>query len=161
MVNKSRQIALAEQNQVDRLLREGMEDKAIMRELNMTTSVYYRCKKKIYKKEAEIFKKQTVEDIAYKSSTLRMRLVDLYKLAVRKLNSSADLSKGEYNPSKDFASTLKVAEEIAINIFQLDTQGIQVARAGLNTSDRSIQRLEDQEDKLLPAIPEFRPESTG
>jgi len=113
-----------------------LEDRDIIRELNMNRSAFYACKRRIFKEEAEIFKQQTIDDIAFHSSTLHARLRRLLNIAERKLESMA------ISDTKDIAPMLVQAKEIAINIWELETQGIRVANSEFN---RNVHRVESKE----------------
>jgi hypothetical protein len=141
------------------LIMEGKTDRQIIEILQINRRTFYRYKDKVIDRIYKIFGNQTRREIPLHKDLLRERLNTLYMLAQKKIESTVDSQKGELNPSKDFSGTVAIAQELAVNIWRLDTQGIEVLTGGglnndrLNTIERKIQgstRVLQSQDSTEP-----------
>ena len=111
------------------MLSEGMLDREIMKELQIKHSQYYEYKSKLFQQSSELFERLTKENknsLIYQKELLSERLTRLYKQAELDLTRNP-LTEGGGNHR---ASIYLAAQNIAINIFKLESEGLRVLANG-------------------------------
>lgn len=119
----------AELNLIYGLLCQGLGDRQIIEQLGIPSGTFYWYKHKLHERAAKQFAKQDYSDIALHKEILREKLANIYSLCMKKLESATNTDKGENNPTRDFAGTAAIAQEVALNMFKLDMFGITELRS--------------------------------
>lgn len=142
-----------EVNEIGKLLAIGLTDREIMQKLQLRRSQYYVYRSKLYDQSADLFKKGQIEDLAFHKELLQERLTRLYRQAETRLTGAAG---NNTMTSKDIAQVLAMAQNIAINIFKLESEGLRILASQRNVNasidngyPRSIES-ESREVRLLP-----------
>lgn len=124
-MRKTNSMIQAEVNEIGKYLALGLTDRDIMDRLNIKKTQYYVYRSKLYKQHAERFMKGKPEDLAFHKNMLADRLTRLFRNAEIKL-SNQNLSQ------KDSAQILAMAQNIAVNIFKLEAEGIRILQTQKN-----------------------------
>lgn len=125
-IKKTRAQIQAEVSEIGRMLGMGMLDMEIMKQLNLKRAMYYIYKQKLFRQYADLFEKERVEDLGYHKELLHDRLTKLYRQTEVKLSLKKPNSEEPFIDSKDYAATVAVAQNLAINIFKLESEGLRI-----------------------------------
>ena len=116
-------------NEIGKLLSAGKLDREIMEQLQIKRSQYYEYKSRLFQQSAELFNRFNDENRAsliYQKELLSERLTRLYKQAELDLTQNIIIEGGSNNR----ASIYLVAQNIAINIFKLESEGLRILANG-------------------------------
>ena len=146
-IRRSKRQILRECNHIYALLMEGKMHQEVQTITGLKEDTYYRYLREIRKQHGKKFIEQgdnINDEIALSTQMLYDRLCKLYSLCVQRLTNCSDTN------SRDYSETVKVAEELSINLHRLREQGamaaIEIARC-YNTIDiRSNRDTNDDTD---------------
>ena len=134
-IRRSKRQIRRECNHIYALLTEGKTHQEVQAITGLKEDTYYRYLREIRKQYGKQFIEQgdnINEEIALSSQMLYDRLCKLYSLCVQRLTNCSDTN------SRDYSETVKVTEELSINLHRLREQGamaaIEIARR-YNTID--------------------------
>jgi hypothetical protein len=134
-------------NEIGKMLSAGRLDREIMEELQIKRSQYYEYKSKLYQQSAELFDRfndENRDSLIYQKDLLSERLTRLYKQAELDLIQSTP-AKGGNNR----ASIYLAAQNIAINILKLESEGLRILANGQGRQLRGLQAHNERRDKDL------------
>ena len=123
-------------NEIGKMLSDGRPDREIMEELQIKRSQYYEYKSKLLQQSADLFKRlneQNENSLIYHKELLSERLTRLYKQAESDLTQNTNTEGGNNK-----ASTYLAAQNIAINIFKLEIEGLHVLANGQGRQMRGL-----------------------
>jgi len=146
---RERQLEIGE---IGRLLAMGMVDAEIMKQLKISRSQYYHYRRKLFAQSAEQFKSERIADLGWHKHLLHDRLTKLYRNAELKLQLKKSNSEDPYIESRDYAATVLAAQNLAINIFKLESEGLRILNNfadATNSGNRYLQGLEQPELRVL------------
>jgi hypothetical protein len=115
-------------NEIGKMLSAGRLDREIMEELQIKRSQYYEYKSKLFQQSAELFDRFNYENrdsLIYQKELLSERLTRLYKRAELDLTQSTPAEGGNNR-----ASIYLAAQNIAINILKLESEGLRILANG-------------------------------
>ena len=115
-------------NGIGEMLSAGRLDREIMEQLQIKRSQYYVYKSKLFHQSAELFDRfndKNRESLIYHKELLSERLTRLYKQAESDLTQNASLEGGNNR-----ATIYLAAQNIAINIFKLESEGLRILANG-------------------------------
>ena len=124
-------------NEIGKMLSVGKLDREIMEELRIKRSQYYKYKSKLFQQSGELFDRltdQNRDSLIYHKELLSERLIRLYTQAELDLTQST-LAEGGSNR----ASIYLAAQNIAINIFKLESEGLRILANGQGRQLRDLQ----------------------
>ena len=124
-------------NEIGKLLSAGKLDREIMEELRIKRSQYYEYKSKLFQQSAELFDRltdQNRDSLIYHKELLSERLIRLYKQAESDLTQNTLIEGGSNNR----ASIYLAAQNIAINIFKLENEGLRILANGQGRQMRGL-----------------------
>jgi hypothetical protein len=141
-------------NEIGKMLSAGRLDREIMEELQIKRSQYYEYKAKLYQQSEELFDRfndENRDSLIYQKELLSERLTRLYKRAESDL---AQTSPAE--GSNNRASIYLAAQNIAINILKLESEGLRI----LKGQGRQLRGLETHNERrgIDPAAMQKRAE---
>jgi hypothetical protein len=119
------------------MLSAGKPDREIMEQLQIKRSQYYEYKSKLFQQSAELFDQlndQNRESLIYHKELLSERLTRLYKRAELDLTQNTSTDSGNKR-----ASIYLVAQNIATNIFKLESEGLRILANGQGRQLRELQ----------------------
>lgn len=129
-MRKTKRQIQAEVIQVGKLLASGFVDREIMDSLGLKSTAFYIYKRKLYQQTADIFQKERIQDLYYHKHLLHDRLTKLYRRAEsRLLETRIDPVTKEVRytiDGHDLAPNLLAAQNLAVNIFKLEMEGLRV-----------------------------------
>lgn len=134
-------------NDIGKMLSAGKLDREIMEELQIKRSQYYEYKSKLYQQSAELFDRfndENRDSLIYQKELLSERLTRLYKRAESDL---AQTSPAE--GSNNRASIYLAAQNIAINILKLESEGLRILADGQGRQLRGLPTYTERRDKDL------------
>jgi hypothetical protein len=142
-------------NEIGKLLSAGRLDREIMEELQIKRSQYYEYKSKLYQQSAELFDRfndENRDSLIYQKELLSERLTRLYKQAEFDLVQNT-ITEGGNNR----ASIYLAAQNIAINILKLESEGLRILANG---QGRQLRGLETHNGRrgIDPAAMQMRAE---
>lgn len=142
-------------NEIGEMLSAGRLDREIMEELQIKRSQYYEYKSRLFQQSTELFDRlsdQNRDSLIYQKELLFERLTRLYKQAELDLTQSTPAEGGNNR-----ASIYLVAQNIAINIFKLESEGLRILANG---QGRHLQGLQSHNERrgLDPAAMQKRAE---
>ena len=156
-IRRSKRQILRECNHIYALLMEGKMHHEVQAITGLKEDTYFRYLREIRKQHGKQFIEQgdnVNDEIALSSQRLYDRLCKLYTLCVQRLTNCSDTN------SKDYSDTVKIAEELSINLYRLRTQGAEYAlklAAKANTIESKILSSDTEEiEKETTAGYEFR-----
>jgi hypothetical protein len=121
-----------------------------MEQLQIKRSQYYEYKSKLFQESGELFdrfNKQHRESLIYHKELLSERLARLYKQAELDLMQNTSIEGGNNR-----ASIYLAAQNIAINIFKLESEGLRILANGQGRQMRSLQDYNDKRGVASAAI---------
>lgn len=141
-------------NEIGRLLAMGMTDAEIMKQLKISKSQYYHYRRKLFNQSAELFKTEHIADLGWHKQLLHDRLTKIYRNMELKIQLKKQNSEDPYIESRDYASTCLAAQNIAINIFKLQSEGLRIlssiAESNSNSGgNRYLANLEQPKLRVL------------
>jgi hypothetical protein len=143
-------------NEIGKMLSTGRPDREIMEQLQIKRSQYYEYKSKLFQQSAELFDRftdQNSDSIIYHKELLSERLTRLYKQAELDLTQNT-LPEGGNNR----ASIYLAAQNIAINIFKLENEGLRVLANGQGRQLRGLEVYNERRGVDAAAIQKKRDE---
>jgi hypothetical protein len=117
----------------------GKTNYQIIAELKLKTDTYWRYKRMLMEECNIEFKAKADSpnlELGLSTAILHDRLSDLYSLCLQRLNNTDKTDKG-------YSDLVEVIQEIEINIFRLETQGVQAAIS--IAKQNPVQTREEQE----------------
>jgi hypothetical protein len=126
---------------------EGKMHQEVQTITGLKEDTYFRYLREIRKQHGKQFIEQgenVNDEIALSSQILYDRLCKLYSLCVQRLTNNSDTN------SKDYSDTVKIAEELSINLYRLRTQGAEYAlklAARANTIENKMPSSDTEEMK--------------
>lgn len=139
-------------NDIGKMLSAGRLDREIMEQLQIKRSQYYEYKFRLFQQSGELFEQlnnQNKCSLIYHKELLSERLTRLYKQAELDLMQNKPAEGGINRASIYFA-----AQNIAINIFKLESEGLRILANGQGRQLRSLQAYNEKRDILSAAIQE-------
>lgn len=134
-IRRSRRQIMRECDHIYSLLMEGKTHQEIQTITGLKEDTYFRYLRELRKQHGKRFIEQgdnINDEIALSTQMLYDRLCKLYCLCIQRLTNCSDTN------SRDYSETVKVAEELSINLHRLREQGamaaIEIARR-YNTMD--------------------------
>jgi hypothetical protein len=124
-------------NEIGEMLSAGKLDREIMEELRIKRSQYYEYKSKLFEQSSELFDRltdQNRDSLIYHKELLSERLTRLYRQAELDLTGNTLLEGGNNR-----ASIYLAAQNIAINIFKLESEGLRILANGQGRQLRGLQ----------------------
>ena len=143
-------------NEIGKMLSAGKPDREIMEQLHIKRSQYYEYKSRLFQQSAELFDRLTDQNrdlLIYHKELLSERLTRLYKQAELDLTQNTLIEGGSNNR----ASTYIAAQNIAINIFKLESEGLRILANGQGRQLRGLPTHTERKDRN-PATIEKRTE---
>jgi hypothetical protein len=125
-------------NEIGKMLSAGKLDREIMEELHIKRSQYYEYKSKLFQQSGELFDRlaeQNRDSLIYHKELLAERLTRLYKQAELDLTQNTLIEGGGNNR----ASIYLAAQNIAINIFKLESEGLRILANGQGRQLRGLE----------------------
>ena len=119
------------------MLSTGRLDREIMEELQIKRSQYYEYKSKLFQQSAELFDQFNDENrnsLIYQKELLSERLTRLYKQAELDLAQTTPAEGGNNR-----ASIYLAAQNIAINILKLESEGLRILANGQGRQLRDLE----------------------
>ena len=116
-----------ELEQMYRLLAQGYTDRELIKELKMSERTYYWYKQKLYEHYANLHRQKTEDIISYHQQLLHDRLSGIYNMALQKLTEDRNKMSGT-----EISALMQTMEEIGINIFKLEAEGLRATNRNLN-----------------------------
>ncbi len=119
-----------------KMLSAGRLDREIMEELQIKRSQYYEYKSKLFQQSAELFDRfndENRDSLIYQKELLSERLTRLYKQAELDLIQNTPTEGGNNR-----ASIYLAAQNIAINIFKLESEGLRILANGQGRQSRGV-----------------------
>jgi hypothetical protein len=144
-------------NEIGKMLSAGKLDREIMEELHVKRSQYYEYKSKLFQQSAELFdrfKDENRDSLIYHKEVLSERLTRLYKQAELDLTQNTLIEGGGNNR----ASTYLAAQNIAINIFKLESEGLRILANGQGRQLRGLEAYKERRGVSPAAIQKKRDE---
>ena len=123
-------------NEIGKMLSAGKPDREIMEQLQIKRSQYYEYKSRLFQQSAELFDRfndQNRESLIYHKELLSERLIRLYKQAESDLTQNTHTEGGNSR-----ASIYLAAQNIAINIFKLENEGLRILANGQGRQMRGL-----------------------
>ena len=123
-------------NEIGKLLSAGKLDREIMEELRIKRSQYYEYKSRLFQQSGELFDRfndQNRDSLIYHKEILSERLTRLYKQAELDLTQNTIIEGGNNR-----ASIYLAAQNIAINIFKLESEGLRILANGQGRQMRGL-----------------------
>jgi hypothetical protein len=117
------------------MLSTGKPDREIMEQLQIKRSQYYEYKSKLFQQSAELFNRfndENRDSLIYQKELLSERLTRLFNQA------ELDLTQNSYREVNNRASIYLAAQNIAINIFKLESEGLYVLANGQGRQMRGL-----------------------
>jgi hypothetical protein len=124
-------------NEIGKMLSAGRPDREIMEQLHIKKSQYYEYKIKLFEQSAELFNRlndKNRDSLIYHKELLSERLIRLYNQAGLDLTQSNLAENGSNR-----ASIYLVAQNIATNIFKLESEGLRILANGQGRQLRDLQ----------------------
>jgi hypothetical protein len=143
-------------NDIGNMLSAGKLAREIMEELRIKRSQYYEYKSRLFQQSAELFDRltdQNRDSLIYHKELLSERLTRLYKQAELDLTQNT-LTEGGNNR----ASIYLAAQDIAINIFKLENEGLRVLANGQGRRLRGLEAYNERRGVDPAAIQKKRDE---
>lgn len=134
-------------NEIGKLLSAGRLDREIMGELQIKRSQYYEYKSKLFQQSAELFDRfndENRDSLIYQKELLSERLTRLYKRAELDLTQSNQAEGGNNR-----ASIYLVAQNIATNIFKLESEGLRILANGQGRQLRGFLTYTERSERDL------------
>ena len=144
-------------NEIGKMLSAGKLDREIMEELRIKRSQYYEHKSKLFQQSGELFDRlndQNRDSLIYHKELLSERLTRLYKQAESDLTQNT-LIEGAGN---NRASIYLAAQNIAINIFKLESEGLRILANGQGRQLRGLETYKERRGVDPAAIQKKRDE---
>ena len=144
-IRRSKRQIRRECNHIYSLLMEGKTYQEVQAITGLKEDTYYRYLRELRKQYGKQFIEQgdnINDEIALSSQILYDRMCKLYTLCVQRLTNNSDTN------SKDYSDTVKIAEELSINLYRLRTQGAEFAlklAAKANTIENKIRSPDTEE----------------
>ncbi len=138
------------------MLSAGRPDREIMEQLHIKKSQYYEYKIKLFQQSVELFdrfKEQQRDSLIYHKELLSERLTRLYKQAELDLTQNTTIESGNNR-----ASIYLAAQNIAINIFKLENEGLRVLANGQGRQLRGLEAYNERRGVGPAAIQKRRDE---
>ena len=129
-------------NEIGKMLSAGKLDREIMEELQIKRSQYYEYKSRLFQQSAELFDRlndQNRDSLIYHKELLSERLTRLYKQAELDLTQNTLIEGGNNR-----ASIYLAAQNIAINIFKLESEGLRILANGQGRQLRGLQTYNER-----------------
>lgn len=124
-------------DEIGKLLSDGKPDREIMEQLQIKRSQYYEYKSKLFQESGKLFdrfNKEHRDSLIFHKELLSERLTRLYKQAELDLTQSTLAENGSNK-----ASIYLVAQNIATNIFKLESEGLRILANGQGRQLRDLQ----------------------
>jgi hypothetical protein len=142
-------------NEIGEMLSAGKLDREIMEQLQIKRSQYYEYKSRLFQQSTELFDRlsdQNGDSLIYHKELLAERLTRLYNQAASDLTQNTQLEG-----SNNRAAIYLAAQNIAINIFKLESEGLRILANG---QGRHLQGLQSHNERrgLDPAAMQKRAE---
>jgi hypothetical protein len=135
-----------------------MVDSEIMKKLSLKRTQYYQYKKKLFTQSAKAFETSKMSDLAFHKELLHDRLTKLYRQADMALQIDPETNQLLFLDSKDYANVLLASQNIAINLFKLESEGLRILEQYFDVNrkltDGSIKRIGERPIQLLPSSSE-------
>ena len=144
-------------NEIGKMLSAGKLDREIMEELHVKRSQYYEYKSKLFQQSGELFDRltdQNRDSLIYHKELLSERLTRLYRQAELDLTQNALIEGGGNNR----ASIYLAAQNIAINIFKLESEGLRVLANGQGRQLRGLETYNERRGEKAAAKQKKRDE---
>lgn len=142
----------AEINEIGRLLAMGMTDSEIQKQLVVSKAQYYHYRRKLFDQSADLFKTEHLTDLGWHKQLLHDRLTKIYRNMELKIQLKKE-NGDPYIESRDYASTCLAAQNIAINVFKLESEGLRIlnniAESNSNSGSRYLANLEQPKVRVL------------
>ena len=130
-------------DEIGRMLAAGMIDREIWQRLGLTRTRYFVYRARLYQQSGDLFDKTTNDELIYHKDLLHERLTRLFRQAELDLTQTTGNNSNNNLPlnTRDRAATYLAAQNIAINIFKLEHEGLRVlSHDGVN-SNRYLRRV--------------------
>jgi hypothetical protein len=137
-------------NEIGKMLSAGKPDREIMEQLQIKRSQYYEYKSKLFKQSGELFERlneRQKDSLIYHKELLSERLTRLFNQAELDLTQNASPQSGNNR-----ASIYLAAQNIAINIFKLESEGLCVLANEQGRQLRGIEAYNEKRGVDLAAI---------
>ena len=138
-----------------------MIDREIMAKLKLKKTQYYIYRAKLYRESGHLFERTSEDELIFHKDLLHERLTRLFRRAELDLTNYKPIEDGI--PNKDRAATYLAAQNIAINIFKLNHEGLRVLNSdGLN-ANRYLRRVggTPQPAGQVHVLPGYTEKGTG
>jgi biotin operon repressor len=132
-------------NEIGKMLSAGKLDREIMDELQIKRSQYYEYKSKLFQQSADLFDRFNDKNrgsLIYQKELLSERLTRLYKQAELDLTQSSPAEGGNTR-----ASIYLAAQNIAINILKLESEGLRILANGQGRQLRGLPTYTERRDR--------------
>ena len=123
-------------NEIGKMLSAGKPDREIMEQLHIKRSQYYEYKSKLFQQSAELFdgfNDENRDSLIYQKELLSERLIRLFNQAELDLTQNTSPQGGNNR-----ASTYLAAQNLAINIFKLESEGLRILANGQGRQMRGL-----------------------
>jgi hypothetical protein len=144
-------------NEIGKMLSTGRPDREIMDQLQIKRSQYYVYKSKLFQQSAELFDRlndKNRDSLIFHKELLSERLTRLYKQAELDLTQNTPIEGGNNR-----ASIYLAAQNIAINIFKLESEGLRILANGQGRQLRGLDAYNGERDVNHAAIQKKRDET--
>jgi hypothetical protein len=132
-------------NEIGKMLSTGRPDREIMELLQIKRSQYYEYKSKLFQQSAELFDRlnaQNRDSLIYHKELLSERLTRLYNQAELDLTQNTVIEGGSNR-----ASIYLAAQNIAINILKLESEGLRILANGQGRQLRGLPTYTERRDR--------------
>jgi hypothetical protein len=129
------------------MLSTGRPDREIMEQLQIKRSQYYEYKSKLFQQSAELFDRFTDKNrdsLIYHKELLSERLTRLYRQAELDLAQTTPAEGGNNR-----ASIYLAAQNIAINILKLESEGLRILADGKGRQLRGLPTYTERRNRDL------------
>ena len=143
-------------NEIGKMLSAGKPDREIMEQLQIKRSQYYEYKSKLFQQSSELFDRlneRQKDSLIYHKELLSERLTRLFNQA------ELDLTQNSYREGgNNRASIYLAAQNIAINIFKLESEGLRILANGQGRPLRNLEAYNERRGVDPAAIQKKRDE---
>jgi hypothetical protein len=134
-----------------------MIDREIWKKLGLSRARYFVYRAKLYRLSGKLFEKTTNDELIYHKELLQERLTRIFRQMELDLTQTSVADNG-YN-NKDRAATALAAQNIAINIFKLEHEGLRVLSQSGFQQNRYLRRASSEAEsgrkvRILPGYTE-------
>jgi hypothetical protein len=122
----------------------GASDREVMERLNLKRTQYFVYRARLYRESAQQFNASRPEDLVYQKDLLKERLVRLFRQAEQDITKSANASDTGLIISGGRAALYLAAQNIAINLFKLEHEGLRILNNAGERNGNGYLRRDDR-----------------